>query len=137
MFTELLGQVNLATSATTAALRFNMKDSAGLTIVVIGASAGAVTITEANANTGGTSQTIPYRPYYYEQTSGTWSARLLAGSNGTVTLAQSLTAIYIPPGALSDGFKWIAASHASGSFVYISEGLVQRKPANLRAVNAA
>jgi len=137
VFQELLGRVNLATSATTAALRFNMKDCAGLTIVAIGASSGAVTITESNANTGGTSQTIPYRPYYYDQASGTWSARQLAGSNGTVTLAQSLTAIFIPPGALSDGFRWIAASHASASFVYIAEGLVQRKPGNLRAVNAA
>lgn len=134
----MLGRVNLATSATTTALRFNMKDCAGLTIVCIGATSADVTITEANANSGGTSQTIPYKPFFYTQNAGVWSARTAATVNGTVTLATGgLAAIFIPPGALSDGFRWIAASHASASFVYIAEGLVQRKPANLRAVNAA
>jgi hypothetical protein len=45
--------------------------------------------------------------------------------------------VYVDATWLSDGFTYLDASHASGSFVYIITGLeLARKPANLAAVTA-
>jgi len=135
---EALGDLfNLATSATTAAVRANLENAAGITIVLIGATSGNATITEANAASGGTSQNLAVITKYYTQASGVWT-KVTQAAAATVTAATGgLLAVYISAVSLSDGFKYVAASHASGSFVYIVHGLeVKRVPENLKAVTA-
>lgn len=132
---ELLGDVvDLETTATTATSRLRLDLASGITIVAIGASSGDVTISESTARTGGTRQTLAAKPYFYTKASGVWSARTQAGTNGTVTLVTGgLAAIWIPQGILSDGFKYVDASHSAASFVYIAGRLnVSRRPVNLQ-----
>jgi len=135
---EALGsEFNLATSATTAAVRANLENAAGITIVLIGATSGNATITEANAATGGTSQNLAVITKYYTQASGVWTKVTQAAAATVTAAAGGLLAVYISAVSLSDGFKYVAASHASGSFVYILHGLeVGRVPENLKAVTA-
>ena len=130
-------EFNLATSATTSAVRANLENARGITIVLIGATSGNATITEANAASGGTSQNLAVITRYYTQNNGVWT-KVTQAAAATVTAATGgLLAVYISAASLSDGFKWVAASHASGSFVYILHDLdVQRAPANLKAVTA-
>ena len=136
---EGLGRLfNLATSATTSAVRANLQNYSGVTIVLIGATSGAATITEANAASGGTSQNLASGvTRYYTQASGVWT-QVTQAAAATVTAATGgLLAVYVSQGALADGFKYIAASHASGSFVYILHDCdIQRRPTNLMAVSA-
>jgi len=128
---------NLATSATTGKTRANLKNATGVTIVLIGATSGNATINECNAASGGTEQTLPLITKYYTQNNGVWT-KVTQAAAATVTAATGgLLAVYIPAVALSDGFTYIDASHASGSFVYILHGLqVKRDPANLVDVRA-
>ncbi len=135
---EGLGDLfNLATSATTGKTRANLKNATGVTIVLIGATSGNATINECNAASGGTEQTLPLITKYYTQNNGVWT-KVTQAAAATVTAATGgLLAVYIPAVALSDGFTYIDASHASGSFVYILHGLqVKRDPANLVDVRA-
>jgi hypothetical protein len=135
---EGLGDLfNLATSATTGKTRANLKNATGVTIVLIGATSGNATINECNAASGGTEQTLPLITKYYTQNNGVWT-KITQAAAATVTAATGgLLAVYIPAVALSDGFTYIDASHASGSFVYILHGLqVKRDPINLVDVRA-
>lgn len=129
---------NLATSATTTAARVNLKDASGCTFVLIGATSGAATIQEANASTGGTAQDLAVITEYYTQASGVWTRRTQAAAATVTAVTGGLLAVHIPQGALSDGFRYLTASHATGSFVYVIHDLeVQRKPANLANINQA
>jgi hypothetical protein len=106
--------------------------------VLIGATSGAATITEANAATGGTSQNLAAGvTEYFTQNNGLWT-RVTQAAAATVTAATGgLLAVYVPAVALSSGFTYLAISHASGSFVYILGDLqLKRDPANLAAVTA-
>jgi len=63
------------------------------------------------------------------------------GVNGTsittVANTAALLAVFIPQGALSDGFSYLACSHATGTSVYILSKLdVGRRITNLRDVTA-
>lgn len=129
--------LNLATSATTAALRVSLKDCSGIGFALIGATSGAATIQEANAASGGTAQDLAVITTYWRQASGVWT-KVTQAAGATFTAGTGgLAYVFIPQGALSDGFKYLTASHASGSFVYILGDLdVQRAPVNLRDVRA-
>lgn len=128
---------NLATSATTTALRVSLRDCAGIGFVLIGATSGNATFQEANAASGGTAQNLATITTYWTQNNGVWT-RVTQAAAATITAATGgLAYVYIPQGALSDGFSYLTASHASGSFVYILGDLdVGRKPENLRDVRA-
>ena len=130
-------ELNLATSATTAAQRTSLRDCSGVLIVLIGATSGNATITEANASSGGTSQNLAQITTYFTQVNGVWT-RVTQAAAATITAATGgLAAVFIPATMLSDGFEYVAASHASGSFLIIQVGLkVARKPENLRDVRA-
>jgi hypothetical protein len=130
-------EFNLGTSATTANTRFSLKNASGVTFVVIGATSGNATIQEHNAASGGTSQNLAAVTEYYTQASGVWT-RVTQAAAATVTAATGgLLAVFVPAGALSDGFTHISISHASASAVVILHDLaVQRKPANLASVTA-
>lgn len=123
---------DLATSATTANGRVPLRNAGGVLFVLIGATSGSATIQEHNASSGGTSQNLAAVTEYWTKNSGTWT-RVTQAAAATVTAATGgLLAVFIPQGALSDGFTHVSISHASGSFVYILSDLdVQRKPANL------
>lgn len=128
---------NLATSATTSAVRVNLESARGVTFVAIGATSGNATIQEHNAATSGTSQNLAVVTTYYTQASGVWTEVTQAAA-ATVTCATGgLLAVYIPASALSDTFKYVSISHASASFVYVLHDInVQRKPQNLKAVTS-
>ena len=129
---------NLATSATTGVVRANLQNATGVTIVLIGATSGAATLTECNAASGGTSQNVANGvTEYFTQNNGLWT-RVTQAAAATVTAATGgLLTVYFPAVQLTKGFTYIAASHASGSFVYILHGLeLRRDPPSLKAVTA-
>lgn len=135
--------LNLTYSPTTSAIRVNLRDCSGILFYVVGATGTTtVTITEANAASGGTSQTLAGTFTYWTQASGTSAWTLGAGGvNGTsiatVNSANGALAVFIPQGALSDGFSYLACSHASGNSIYVLSSLdVGRKVTNLRDVRA-
>ncbi len=135
-------QYNLLSSVTTAARRVSLRDASGVGFYVVGASAATgLTITEATAATGGTSQTIPGTFVYWTMAnaSGVWTQQTAAASGSINTIANAAAGLYVwvSQGALSDGFRYLAASHATGTIVYIIGDLdVQRKPVNLRDATA-
>ncbi|WP_431895854.1 hypothetical protein [Micromonospora haikouensis] len=135
---EALGRLfNLATSATTGAVRVNMRDATGITFILIGATSGNATIQEHNAASSGTSQNLATITKYYRQNSGLWTEVTQAAAATFTAGTGGLAACYIGAAELSDGFAYLSASHASGSFVYILHDLqVQRDPASLAAVTA-
>ena len=138
--------LNATVSVTTAAKRVSLRDCSGVLFLLTNSSgATAMTITEANAATGGTSQACPgiaIGTTYYTQATGTgvWTANLTTVASQITTSINAvgaLHAIYVNQGALSDGFSYLAASHATGSIIYILGDLdVQRLPTNLRDVTA-
>jgi hypothetical protein len=138
MAIEGLGRAfNLATSATTAKTRVNLKNYAGCTFVLIGATSGAATINECNAASGGTEQALAKITRYYTQASGVWTKVTQAAGSTVTAAAGGLLAVYIDGTQLSDGFTYLDATHATGSFVYILHDVnVQRAPANLVNVTA-
>lgn len=135
---KALGRLfNCVTSATTAATRVNMKSASGVSIVAIGATSGNVTVTEANAASGGTSQNLPVITVYWTQNNGLWT-KVTQAAAATFTLATGgLAVAEIDAQQLDSGFNYIAASHASASFVIVLHSLeVQRGPALLVAATA-
>lgn len=136
-------QYNATSSITTGAKRVNLRDCSGVGFLVVGASgATTVTITEATAASGGTSQTLAGTFSYWTQaaTGGVWTAGA-GGVNGTsittIAAAGACLFVWVPQGALSDGFSYLAASHATGTIVYLLGDLdVQRKPTSLPNVTA-
>jgi hypothetical protein len=153
-------QLNLGRNASGGTNRASFRDCSNYLFVIDTPSAGIVTITEATATTGGTSQVLGTSsatavplpaatpgaaPVYYSQTAGVWTTvPIVAGGNYTLATAQlTLTgtpdqvAIWINQGALSDGFSYIQVSHAAKATTYIACPLdVQRKPVNLRNIYA-
>lgn len=128
---------NLATSATTSAVRVNMENATGVTFVLIGATSGNATVNECNAASSGTEQALAVITEWYTQNSGVWTRRTQAAASTFTANTGGLAACYIPAVAMSDGFKYLDASISSGSFVYILHGLeVKRAPANLKAVTS-
>lgn len=138
MAIEQLGRVfNLGTSATTSAVRVNLESAAGVTIVLIGATSGNATIEEHNAATSGTSANLAVITRYHRQNNGLWTLVTQAAAATITAGTGGLAAVYIPATSLSDDYKWVSASHASGSFVYVLGDLMsQRAPAALKAVTA-
>jgi hypothetical protein len=124
-----LGDIfQLATSATTTAQRINMRYATGVTYAIIGATSGNATLQEANAASGGTLQNIANGvTEYFTQNNGVWT-RVTQAAAATVTCAAGgLLAVYFAAVNFSSGFYYIAATHASASFVYVLHGLEQRR----------
>lgn len=138
--------INMTASVTTAAKRVSLRDASGVLIVLVNSTgATAMTILESNAATGGTNQACPGIPIgttYYTQATGTgvWTSNLTTVASQITTsinAAGALHAIYVPQGALSDGFSYINMSHATGTGILILGDLdVQRAVTNLRDVTA-
>lgn len=130
-------QFNAITSATTTATRVNLKNASGATIIAIGATSGNVTVTEANAASGGTSQNLPVITTYYTQNNGVWTKVTQAAAATFTCATGGLAVAEIDVQQLDSGFNYIAASHSSASFVILVHSLEsQRKPENLVAATA-
>jgi len=137
--------INVITSVTTAARRVNLNHYSGVLFVVNGATgATTLTINEANAASGGTSQllaggtalTLPY--WTMANNSGVWTAGA-GGVNGTsintLAAAGATLAVYVTQGMLSDGFTYVSASHATGTILYVLGDVnAGRRPTNLSDV---
>lgn len=137
--------MNMTASVTTAAKRVALRDVSGVSIVLVNSTgATAMTILESNAATGGTNQACPGLPIgtvYWTQATGTgvWTAATMsvASQITSINAAGALHYVWVPQGALSDGFSYINMSHATGTGLLIQGDLdVQRKPVNLRDVTA-
>jgi hypothetical protein len=134
--------LNATSSVTTTAKRVNLRNCSGVLFLVANASAAtAVTIQEANAATGGTAQNLSAITEYWTQaaTGGVWTRVTQAAAATATTVANTgaLLAVYIPQGALSDGFSYLTASHATGTIIYVLSDLdVQRFPSNIQDVTA-
>lgn len=127
---DALGRLfNAATSATTAATAFGLKDAGGATIILIGATSGAATIQEAQDSAGTGAQNLAVFTKYYRQNSGVWT-KVTQAAAATVTAGTGgLLAVEVEASQLSDGFTHITCSHASGSFVILPRDLnTKRKP---------
>lgn len=130
--------MNFATSATTSAVRVNLRQATGVAFVLIGATSGNATITEATAASGGTSQSLAAGiTEYWTQNNGVWT-RVTQAAAATFTAATGgLAVAWVPGGILSSGFTYAACSHASGSFVYVLADIFpERWLSNLASVTA-
>ena len=127
---------NAAPSATGANVRVSLRDASGV-LILVPATSGAVTVQEANAASGGTAQNLAAITEYWTSNNGVWT-RVTQAAAATATAATGgLLAVYIPQGALSDGFSYITANHGTATCIYILADLdVQRRPTNLRDVRA-
>lgn len=136
--------INSTVSVTTAVKRVSLRDAAGVLIYLTNSTgATAMTILEANAATGGTSQACPGLPIgttYWTQASGAgvWTSNLTTVASQITTSvngAGALHAFWVPAGALSDGFSYLTASHATGTMIFNLMDLNgRRKVTNLRDV---
>lgn len=135
---EGLGRLfNLATSATTAKTRVNMKYATACTFVLIGATSGNATVNECNAASAGTEQALAKITTYYTQNNGVWTKVTQAAASTFTAATGGLAAACINANSMSDGFAYLDATHASGSFVYILHDLTKgRTPENLAAVTS-
>ena len=136
---EGLGDLfNLVYSATTSKVRINMQNAAGATGFLVGATAAtSLTLNECNAASGGTEQALAVITKWYQQASGAfgvWVKQTQAAASTLPSLNAGVSAFYVPAVALSDGFTYLDATHATGSIVWILHGLqVKREPANLKS----
>lgn len=136
--------INSTVSVTTAVKRVSLRDASGVLIYLTNSTgATPMTILEANAASGGTSQACPGLPIgtaYWVQASGAglWTQSLTTVASEITTSingAGALHAFWVPQGALSDGFSYLTASHATGTMIFNLMDLdVQRKVTNLRDV---
>lgn len=130
---------NLGRSASGGNVRFNLRNNSGMVFVVdTPANASTLTIQECNAATGGTAQNLAAVTEYFTQTNGVWT-RLTQAAAAVVTVSGTpdLLAVYIPQGALSDGFAYLSANHsAKATEVIMSDLDVQRFAPNLQDVRA-
>jgi hypothetical protein len=142
-----LGRTHNATvSVTTAAKRVSLRNASGVMIYLTNSTgATAMTILESNAASGGTNQACPGIPVgttYFTQASGAgvWTANLttvVSQITTSINGAGALHAIWVPQGALSDGFSYINMSHATGTgFLLLGDLDVQGLPTALRDVTA-
>lgn len=131
--------VNFGRSASGGNVRFSLRNCSGVVFLVdTPANASTLTVQECNAASGGTAQNLAAITEYFTQTNGVWT-RLTQAAAATVTVSGTpdLLAVYIPQGALSDGFAYLSPNHsAKATEVVMSDLDVQRFPQNLVDVRA-
>lgn len=130
---------NAGRSASGGNVRFSLRNCSGMVFLVdTPAAASTLTIQECNASSGGTAQNLAAITEYFTQTNGVWT-RLTQAAAAVVTVAGTpdLLAVFIPQGALSDGFAFLSPNHsAKATEVIMSDLDVQRLPSNLVDVRA-
>lgn len=146
-------QLNLGRNANGGTNRVSFRDCSNYLFVVdTPANSSTITLTEANASSGGTSQALgggtaaPVGGFgLWTQTNGVWtSVAIVAGTNytistGVITLSGTpdLAVVWVNQGALSDTFSYYQAVHSAKVGTYIACPIdVMRKPTNLRNIYA-
>lgn len=135
---------NFGRNAAAGTTRFNLRDCSGIGFLVDTPTTTVTTITEQNAASGGTSQALAAGAtgsvtFVYSQLNGVWTAQPTWAVANVVTAvgAVDLLYIWVPQGALSDGFSYLSATNPSKAIAVVMGDLdVQRKPVNLRDVRA-
>ena len=128
---------NIGVSPTTTKNRFNMRDADVVTIVMVGATSTAnLTLNECNAASGGTEQALAVITTYWTQASATaptaWTKVTQAAASTVPGINGGLTAFEVSGVSMSDGFKYLDATHANATMVFILGPLdVRRTPENL------
>jgi hypothetical protein len=133
--------MNFGRSASGGNIRFSMRNCSNMVFVVdTPAAASTLTINEANAASGGTSQALAAGlTEYYTQLNGVWTRVTtgIAGAVITVSGSPDLLVVVVNQGALSDTFAYLSPNHsAKATEVVMSELGYARKPANLADVRA-
>src|SRR6266496_665462 len=130
---------NGGVSPTTQKNRFNMRDCDVVTIWMIGATSTAnLTLNECNAATGGTEQALAVITQYWTQASATaptaWTRVTQAAASTVPGINGGVTAFEVSAVSLSDGFKYLDVTHATGTMIFVLHDLdVKRTPENLKS----
>lgn len=132
---KALGRLfNMARSTATAATRVNLRDSSGVTFVVMGT--GVVTFQQHTAASGGTSMALNEITEFWTQLNGMWTKTTQSESNH-VTAANDLTVVEIELRSLDldHGCQFVSASIAAGEILPILRDLVApRDPEYIRSI---
>lgn len=130
---------NVGVSVTTAKNRFNLENANCVGILLVGASAVSnLTLNECNAATGGTEQALAVVTTYWTQASAAapaaWTKVTQAAASTVPSINGGVTYFEVSAVSLSDGFKYLDTTHATGTSVFILHGLeVKRAPENLKS----
>ena len=130
---------NLGVSPTTQKNRFNLENCDMAGILIVGATAATnLTLNECNAASGGTEQALAVVTTYWTQASATaptaWSKVSQAAASTVPSINGGLTYFEVSAVSLSDGFKYIDVTHATGTMIVVLHDLdVHRAPENLKS----
>lgn len=145
---KALGRLHNAVSSPTTTVKYvSMQDAATLTIYAVGAS-GATNITVTVAKDAAGTSAVNYDgaaghgdgiTLFWSQvgSTGLWTSTTQAAANTAVTTTGTgdIVAIEIDEEQLPDGYKYVAASHATATLVLVVSDLeVKRRPSNLRSL---
>ena len=125
---------NLGVSPTTQKNRYNMRDCDVCGILLVGATAVTnLTLNECNAASGGTEQALAQITVYFTQASATaptaWTKNTQAAASTVPSINGGVTYFEVSGVSMSDGFKYLDATHATATMVFIPNGLdVRRSP---------
>lgn len=128
---------NVGVSITTAKNRFNMRDCEVAGILMVGASAVTnLTLNECNAASAGTEQALAVVTQYWTQASAAaptaWTRVTQAAASTVPSINGGVTFFEVSGVSMSDGFKYLDATHATATMIFILHGLdVRRAPESL------
>ena len=128
---------NVGASPTTTKNRYNMSTVPVATLILVRATdTSNLTLNECNAATGGTEQALVVITQYWTQASITaptaWTRVTQAAASTVPAINGGLTAFEVSAVSMSDGFKYLDATHANGTILFILGGLnVKRAPESL------
>lgn len=130
---------NLGVSPTTQKNRYNLENCDCVGVLMVGATAVTnLTLNECNAASGGTEQALAVVTTYWTQASATaptaWTKNTQAAASTVPSINGGVTYFEVSAVSLSDGFKYLDATHATATMVFIPHGLeVMRAPENLKS----
>src|SRR5258707_15267407 len=128
---------NLGGSATTQKNRYNMRDADMIGVLMVGSTGTTnLALNECNAATGGTEQGLAVITQYWTQASATapaaWTRVTQAAASTVPGINGGVTYFEVSGVSMSDGFKYLDATHANATMVFVPNGLdVRRAPESL------
>ncbi len=128
---------NLGVSTTTGKQRFNMENARCATILLVGATGATnLTLNECNAASGGTEQALScvttYWDYAAQATPTIWVKHTQAAASTVPSVANGVSVFEVLDTSLSDGFRYLDVTHATGTAVFVLGLRVGRTPENLK-----
>ena len=128
---------NLGVSVTTAKNRFHMRDYDMAGILITGATAATnLTLNECNAASAGTEQALAVVTQYWTQAAASaptaWTRVTQAAASTVPSINGGVTYFEVSGTSMSDGFAWLDVTHATGTMIFVLNGLdVRRAPESL------